>query len=129
MKIGQLARDTGLSASRIRYYEKEGLIPSPGRGLNGYREFDKNTAERLRILDLGKSLGFSLAELRSLMPDQLDASLSRPAIIEALHEKVRSIDEHINQLKATKKRIKHAVDVLNNVEPDCDAPNVDVLQL
>jgi DNA-binding transcriptional MerR regulator len=29
MKIGQLARDTGLSASRIRYYEKEGLIPSP----------------------------------------------------------------------------------------------------
>lgn len=129
MKIGQLARDTGLSASRIRYYEKEGLIPSPDRGLNGYREFDRSTAERLRILDLGKSLGFSLAELRTLMPDQLDASLSRPAIIEALHEKVRSIDEHIIQLKATKKRIGHAVDVLNNVEPDCEAPNAEAFEI
>ena len=129
MKIGQLARDTGLSASRIRYYEKEGLIPSPGRGLNGYREFDRNTAERLRILDLGKSLGFSLAELRALMPDQLDASLSRPEIIEALHDKVRSIDEHIVQLKETKLRIGHAVNVLNNVEPDCTEPNADALNL
>ena len=127
MKIGQLARHTGLSASRIRYYEKEGLIPSPGRGLNGYREFDQNTVERLRILDLGKSLGFSLAELRGLMPEELDASLSRPAIIDALHEKVQSIDAHITQLKATKKRIRHAVDVLNNVEPDCEAPKVDAL--
>ncbi len=128
MKIGQLARDTGLSASRIRYYEKEGLIPSPGRGSNGYREFDSNIAERLRIIDLGKSLGFSLAELRNLMPDQLDASLSRPEIIDALHVKLRSIDGHIGQLQETKRRIGHALDVLNNVEPECDAPNVDVFE-
>ena len=63
MKIGELSERTGLPASRIRYYESNGLIPAADRAPNGYRDYDAAMIERLRMIDLAKSLGFSLDAL------------------------------------------------------------------
>jgi len=35
MRIGELARTTGVDVETIRYYEKTGLLPAPARGANG----------------------------------------------------------------------------------------------
>ncbi len=39
MRIGELSRRTGISTSRIRFYEKHEVLPKPIRGENGYREY------------------------------------------------------------------------------------------
>jgi len=39
MRIGELSRRTGISTSRIRFYEKQEVLPKPIRGENGYREY------------------------------------------------------------------------------------------
>jgi DNA-binding transcriptional MerR regulator len=49
MKIGELARRSGLNASRIRFYEAKGLLNVVSRKANGYREYP---AEALTILDI-----------------------------------------------------------------------------
>ncbi len=45
MRIGELARRTGISARMLRYYEEQGLI-TPQRGDNGYRDYDEALVER-----------------------------------------------------------------------------------
>ena len=50
MRIGELARELGVSADTLRFYEKSGLLPGPGRGENGYREYDAADVERLRLV-------------------------------------------------------------------------------
>jgi DNA-binding transcriptional MerR regulator len=73
MKIGELAERTGIPASTIRYYEREGLLPKAQRGANGYRVYDGCAPERLELIQLGQSLGFSLDTIRALAALQGDA--------------------------------------------------------
>jgi DNA-binding transcriptional MerR regulator len=66
MKIGELAERTGIPASTIRYYEKEGLLPKAQRGANGYRVYQASTLERLELIQLGQNLGLSLDAIRTV---------------------------------------------------------------
>jgi DNA-binding transcriptional MerR regulator len=50
MRIGELARELGISAHAVRFYEKSGWLPSPGRAENGYREYDRADLDHLRLL-------------------------------------------------------------------------------
>ena len=62
MRIGELARDLGVSADPLRFYERSGLLPRPRRALNGYREYGPLESERVRLmLDL-RRLDIPLAD-------------------------------------------------------------------
>jgi DNA-binding transcriptional MerR regulator len=65
MTIGEVARQAGLRASAIRYYEKAGLLPRPGR-ISGRRRYDDGILELLAVLEHAKACGFTLAETRQL---------------------------------------------------------------
>ena len=73
MKIGELAKRSGLAASRIRFYEASGLIRAQRLG-NGYRDYPEETLHVLEIIGCGQQAGFSLEEMRSLMPGAICAS-------------------------------------------------------
>jgi len=60
--ITEVAQHSGLTASTLRFYEEKGLIASIGRrGL--HRVFDPRVLERLALIALGRSAGFSLDEI------------------------------------------------------------------
>ena len=59
LTIGKVAKQTGVSASAIRYYERQGLLRS-SRLVNGYRIFDENVLKRLRFLVQAQTLGLAL---------------------------------------------------------------------
>lgn len=50
MRIGELARQLGVTPESLRFYERQGLLPTPGRSENGYREYGPADVERLRLL-------------------------------------------------------------------------------
>ena len=50
MRIGELARDLGVSADTLRFYERSGFLPRPDRSENGYREYAPGDVERVRLL-------------------------------------------------------------------------------
>lgn len=66
MKIGELARATGLTKETIRFYEKIKLLPIPSRAQNGYRRYTQKSVDSLLLLKHGKELGLSLKELTEL---------------------------------------------------------------
>ena len=61
MRIGQLAETVGLPTSTIRFYEQKGLMPAADRTAKGYRKYDSQSVERLKMIKFATSLGFSAA--------------------------------------------------------------------
>src|ERR1700733_2856906 len=66
MQIGQLASETGVPASTIRYYEKRGILPRPSR-VSGQRRYSSEAKDWLSVLKLAQSCGFSLDEMKMLL--------------------------------------------------------------
>jgi MerR family redox-sensitive transcriptional activator SoxR len=65
MTISEAARQAGLQASAIRYYEQIGLLPTAERR-NGQRRYDTSMLYRLAIIQRARQLGFTLEEIRQL---------------------------------------------------------------
>ncbi len=66
LRIGEVARRAGIATSAIRYYEREGLIPRADRKGNA-RVYGPNIMDRLALIGLAKSAGFTVAETRQLV--------------------------------------------------------------
>jgi MerR family transcriptional regulator, Zn(II)-responsive regulator of zntA len=62
LRVGELARLTGVSTDTLRHYERIGLL-SPRRARNGYREYPAQAVRRVQLIQNALNLGFSLAEL------------------------------------------------------------------
>lgn len=65
MTISVVARQVGLQASAIRYYEQIGLLP-PARRVGGVRRYDTTVFHRLALIQRAQQLGFTLEEIRRL---------------------------------------------------------------
>lgn len=60
MRINEAAQETGLSADTIRYYEKQGLLPSIARDASGHRQFSADTINGMTILYWLRKTGMSM---------------------------------------------------------------------
>ncbi len=63
MKIGQVAKHSGVSVDTVRFYERVGVLPEPNRRPSGYREYEPDTIERIRLTRELQDLGLTLDEI------------------------------------------------------------------
>jgi MerR family redox-sensitive transcriptional activator SoxR len=104
MTIGEVAKQSGLRTSAIRYYEKEDLLPKPARA-SGQRRYSAAVLEQVALLGYAKRCGFTLAEMRALFDGFRDAAplgvrmrapaRKKIAELDALAEKVAKIRESL----------------------------------
>lgn len=111
MRIGELARRTGLATSRIRFYERVGLL-TVERQANGYRSYSEEAVLALRLVTTAQRAGFSLDELRALLPRGLDA-WEHGDLIGTLGGKVRDIEVLQAQLAQSK---AHLLELMVQIE-------------
>lgn len=103
LDIAQVADATGMAASRLRYYEEKRLIASVGRrGLK--RLFDAGVLERLSLIALAQSAGFSLDEIAGMFDAAGRPSLDRIQ----LAAKADDLDRTIHRLSALRDGLRHA---------------------
>lgn len=105
MNISQLAKAVGVSTDTVRYYEKQGLISAPQRQANGYRRYTDTHVDLVRFVRGAQALGFSLAEIRAILPQVVQGTLGRSEIEQQLQAKMAQIDAHMAQLKTLKKEL------------------------
>lgn len=65
--IGEASRQSGVTIETIRYYEREGIVPSAERGTNGRRRYRKEDIVRLRFVKRSRNLGLSIPDIRTLL--------------------------------------------------------------
>lgn len=127
MKIGELAQRTGLAASRIRFYEGIGLLKVE-REANGYRTYPPQTVLLLDLIAGAQQAGFSLDEIRTLLPPDL-AQWEHGSLVDTLRSKVQDIEALEARLTQSK---AHLVALLAEIEArpadmDCAANATRVL--
>ena len=100
--ISEVAKQSGVPASTLRYYEEKGLIASNGRhGLK--RTFDPDVFEKLGLIALGRASGFTLDEIAAMMsPD--GPRIDRRRLV----EKADELDKKIRQLTVMRDGLRHA---------------------
>lgn len=101
MRIGDLSRKTGLSTSRIRFYEGRGLLPPADRADNGYRDYPVSTVGTLDFIEHAQALGFSLREIQSAT-FSIEGGVASESVVPALERKLRDVEAHI----ASSKRLR-----------------------
>src|SRR3546814_5743500 len=67
MKIGEIAKRTGLKIETVRFHEAEGLVPAPIRSGGNYRLYDRSHLDRLSFIKRSRDLGFTLDPVRALL--------------------------------------------------------------
>ncbi|HEY7416492.1 MAG TPA: MerR family transcriptional regulator [Ktedonobacteraceae bacterium] len=68
LTISEVARQVGIRASAIRYYESIGLLPPPQR-VSGQRRYNAEIVRRLAFIQTAQSVGFSIAEMQLLLQE------------------------------------------------------------
>ena len=125
--IAELAREFGITARTIRFYEDEGLIKPRRQGLT--RLYSAGDRTRLGWILRGKRLGFSLAEIKELLDlyqvdrtgvQQLRELLRRSRLhIADLERKRRDLDAHIGEFKDVETQVAAELKQ-RGVEPESD---------
>ena len=104
MKIGQLAERSGLPPSRIRFYEASGLLNAQ-RQANGYRSYPEQALQTLGIISCAQQAGFSLEEIRRLLPQADSQGLGHDELLASLQRKVSEIERMQQRLEHNKAQL------------------------
>jgi DNA-binding transcriptional MerR regulator len=103
LDIGEVAQRAGITASALRFYEEKGLIASVGRrGLR--RQYDRGVLERLALIALGRSAGFSLDEIARVFAPGGRVQIERQMLL----AKASELDVTIRKLSAMRDGLQHA---------------------
>lgn len=124
MKIGEMAKRSGMGIETIRYYEREGLLEEPRRRASGYREYDEGTVERLGYIRRAKELGFTLGEIRELMELSSGEHAGCDHVRRRAEEKLADIDEKIRRLRQMRRSLAGIVEQCRSEGGAGDCPLV-----
>lgn len=116
MRIGEVARETELSTSRIRFYEANGLLPQAERSDNGYRDYPDSVVATLCLIRDAQTLGFSLTEIKAGLAQAGENPPSKHDMREALRRKLISLDQHAELVALRRRRI---VELIQEFDDDC----------
>ncbi len=108
LRIGEVAKRTGLRASAIRYYEELKLLP-PSIRKSGSRRYDESAIERLALIEFAKEAGFTLAEIRRLIAGFTDGTRASARWHTLAQQKLEELDRASARIDAMRDILKHAL--------------------
>ena len=122
--IGEMSRQTGVGIETIRYFEKIGMMPAPGRSEGGNRRYTTVHLQRLFFINRCRQIGFSQSEIKTLlsMVDAKDVTCAEVHSITVEH--IRDIKQKIRDLRKLEK-------VLTQMANECsrgDIPECPIIE-
>jgi DNA-binding transcriptional MerR regulator len=102
LHISDLARQVGVAASLVRYYEEIGLLPPAARNESGYRVYGETDVERLHFIQRAKALDFSLEEIGEILALREQGEAPCAYVINQLGAKIEEVDRKMAVLARLK---------------------------
>ncbi|ETX09156.1 MerR family DNA-binding protein [Candidatus Entotheonella palauensis] len=117
-RIGDIAAQSGVRTSAIRYYEAQGLLPEATRQA-GRRIYDSDVKvlQRLALIELAKDAGFTISEIKHLLHGFSQEAPASQRWRELAKVKAEEIDQRIEQAR----RMKAVLEVVAK----CECPTLD----
>jgi MerR family redox-sensitive transcriptional activator SoxR len=98
MKIGELARQAGIRASAVRYYEQVGILP-PAERVYGQRHYETGAVLRLRFILAAKAAGFTIRDIKRLASVDGNKPLTKSRWRAAANRKLCELESRIEALQ------------------------------
>ncbi|WP_299493762.1 MerR family DNA-binding protein [uncultured Shewanella sp.] len=119
MKIGEVAKATGLTVKSIRYYHDIGLVTGQ-RNINGYREYNDAHVEALSFIHHCRTLGFALDDCRALLDLKINQARHAKDVKALATQHLNAISEKITQLQILEMQLSSLVhDCEGGEQPNC----------
>jgi Cu(I)-responsive transcriptional regulator len=120
MNIGEAARESGVTAKMIRYYESIDLLAPKGRTDAGYRVYGAPEVHTLRFIRQARHLGFSLEDIRKLLALWQDRTRASAEVKTIALEHVAGLERRIAQLAEMRDTLTHLADHCHgDMRPNC----------
>lgn len=106
--IGKVAQSAGVNVETIRFYEKKGLLQQPV-ATGTYREYPLSVVSRIRFIKRAKELGFTLAEIGSLLKLADEPENDRSTVRQIALMKADKLQQQIAELRKTESALRALV--------------------
>jgi MerR family mercuric resistance operon transcriptional regulator len=107
LTIGRLARAANVNIETIRYYQRLNLLPTPNPKRTAFRTYPVELIDRIRFIKRAQELGFSLAEIASLL--KLEDGTNRKIIRKVASERLHQIEANMTDLKRMQNALSHLI--------------------
>ncbi|CAG8999387.1 MAG: HTH-type transcriptional regulator CueR [Candidatus Celerinatantimonas neptuna] len=119
MKIGEVAKRSGLSVKTVRYYHDIGLVKAQ-RSENGYRSYNREQLDHLCFLGNCRKIGFSLAQCEQLLSLYIDKNRASCDVKRIASVHLAEIEARMSQLEQLRLSLLTMMDCCaGDDHPDC----------
>ena len=97
LKIGEVAKRSGIGIETLRFYERSGVLEKPSRTESGYRVYDEAVLERSAFIKQAQALGFSLDEVKRIIDDARAGTSPCDEVREIVQRRLHELDERLRE--------------------------------
>ncbi len=117
LTIGQAAREVGVAATTLRFYEREGILAPTVRTEAGYRLYDEQALNRLRFIRAAQAVGFTLEDIRALLTIDVESECKdvQRLVVRRLHD----VDAKLADLKRVRAALADALERCRTSRQGC----------
>jgi len=105
LHIGDLARQTNVATSAVRYYEEVGLLPLAARNESGYRVYTQADVERLGFIQRARALDFGLEEIKEILGLREQGEAPCAYVVNQIGVKIGEVDRKMTALARLKSEL------------------------
>lgn len=109
LKIGEVAKLSGVRIEALRFYEKSGLLDRPARTEGGYRFYTEEALDRLAFIRRAQVLGFSLAEIKQIIAERRSGASPCAHVREIVRRRLRELDERMAEMRRYRRELAGAL--------------------
>ncbi len=110
MRIGELAKTAGVTSDTIRYYEREGLLPSPQRTESGYRDYGPGVMEDLLFIKKAQALGLKLSDVREVLEISSGGKPPCEHVRATVSARLVEVEERLRELRALRATLRETLE-------------------
>jgi len=99
LRIGEVARRSGVGIEALRFYERRGLLGRPARTESNYRVYDETVLERLDFIRRAQAVGFTLDEIGEILAESADGHSPCRHVRELARRKLEELDARLAELR------------------------------
>ncbi|TGK34559.1 Cu(I)-responsive transcriptional regulator [Leptospira gomenensis] len=107
MNIGEVSKESGVSAKQIRHYESIGLIPKARRRDSGYRTYSSDDVHILRFVKRARNMGFALKEIKKLVGLWRNQSRASSEVKSLALAHLKTLENKIAELREMADTLQH----------------------
>ena len=121
LHVAELAQMAGVTPATVRYYSRIGLLSPQRDAENGYRCFSLADRHRVSFIRRAQSLGLTIGDIKTIFQSIDQGDVPCHQVRELVERRLKSVKKQLEELKATRARITHALSTWEDMRDETPA--------